>query len=95
MFNRFPFVDDRLRQLLKEEVMNIHQFVLPTTTIAVPNVFVLGTQAMNPNIGHTIVLKIINQSNHNLLHQLYQIKPICYLLQHTQCAIMSYPLLCL
>jgi hypothetical protein len=56
MFNRFPFVDDRLRQLLKEEVMNIHQFVLPTTTIAVPNVFVLGTQAMNPNIGHTIIL---------------------------------------
>jgi hypothetical protein len=49
-------VDDRLRQLLKEEVMNIHQFVLPTTTIAVPNVFVLGTQAMNPNIGHTIIL---------------------------------------
>jgi hypothetical protein len=56
MFNRFPFVDDRLRQLLKEEVMNIHQFVPPTTTIAVPNVFVLGIQAMNPNIGHTIIL---------------------------------------
>jgi hypothetical protein len=56
MFNRCPFVDDRLRQLLKEEVINIHQFVLPTTTIAVPNVFVLGTQAMNPNIGHTIIL---------------------------------------
>jgi hypothetical protein len=27
----------------------------PTTTIVVPNVSVLRTQAMNPNIGHTIV----------------------------------------
>ncbi len=55
MFNCCPFVDDKLRQLLKEEVMNIHQFVLPTITIAVLNVFVLGTQTMNPNIGHTII----------------------------------------
>jgi hypothetical protein len=35
--------------------MNVHQLVLPTTTIAVPNVFILRTQAMNLNIGHTIV----------------------------------------
>jgi hypothetical protein len=55
MFNRCPFVDDKLKQLLKEEVMNIHQFVLPTITIVVLNVFVLGTQTMNPNIGHTII----------------------------------------
>jgi hypothetical protein len=56
MFNCCPFVDDRLRQLLKEEVMNAHQHVFPTTTTIVPNVSILGTQAMNPNIGHMIVL---------------------------------------
>jgi hypothetical protein len=36
--------------------MNIHQPILPTTTIVVPNVFVLKTQATNPSIGHTSVL---------------------------------------
>jgi hypothetical protein len=35
--------------------MNTHQLVLPTTTIVVPNVSVLGIQAMNPNISHTII----------------------------------------
>jgi hypothetical protein len=35
--------------------MNVHQPVLLTTTIVVPNVSVLGIQAMNPNIGHTII----------------------------------------
>jgi hypothetical protein len=35
--------------------MNTHQLVFPTTTIAVPNVFVLGTQAMNPNISHMAI----------------------------------------
>ncbi len=56
LFNCHPFVDDRLRQLLREEVIYIHQLVLPTTTITVPNVYVLGTQAMNLNIGHMIIL---------------------------------------
>ncbi len=56
MFNHCPFVDDRLRQLLKEEVMNTYQLVFPTITIAVPNVSILGTQAMNLNIGHTAIL---------------------------------------
>jgi hypothetical protein len=55
MFNRCPFVDDRLRQLLREEVMNVHQPVLPTITIAVPNVYVLGTQATNLIIVHTTI----------------------------------------
>ncbi len=55
LFNCYPFVDDRLKQLLKEEVRNIHQFDFPTPTILIPNVFILGTQAMNPNIGHTTV----------------------------------------
>ncbi len=55
LFNRCPFVDDRLKQLFREEVMNTHQLVLPTTTIVVPNVSVLGIQAMNPNISHTII----------------------------------------
>jgi hypothetical protein len=36
--------------------MNTHQNVLPTATIVVPNVSVLGTQAMNPSIAHTEVL---------------------------------------
>jgi hypothetical protein len=35
--------------------MNVHQLVLPTTITIVPNVFILGTQAMNFNIGHTTV----------------------------------------
>jgi hypothetical protein len=56
LFNHCPFVDDRLKQLLKEEVMNVHQLVLPTTTIVLPNVYVLRTQAMNFSIGHTIIL---------------------------------------
>jgi hypothetical protein len=55
MFNCCPFVDDRLRQLFKEEVINVHQPVPSTTTIVIPNVFVLGIQAMNLNIVHTIV----------------------------------------
>jgi hypothetical protein len=56
MFNCCPFVDDKLRQLLKEKVMNIHQPIFSTTTIAIPNVFILGTQTMNLSIGHTIIL---------------------------------------
>jgi hypothetical protein len=55
MFNHCPFVDDRLRQLLREEVMNTHKLVFLTTTIIVPNVFVLRIQAMNPNIVHTTI----------------------------------------
>jgi hypothetical protein len=35
--------------------MNINQPVLPTTTIPVPNVSILGTQAMNPSIGHMTI----------------------------------------
>jgi hypothetical protein len=36
--------------------MNTHQPFIPTTTIVVPNVFVLKTQAMNLNIGHMTIL---------------------------------------
>jgi hypothetical protein len=43
--------------------MNVHQHVLPTTVIAIPNVFVLGTQTMN----HTIVHVNYQKSGHNLL----------------------------
>jgi len=35
--------------------MNTHQHVLLTTTIVMPNVYVLKIQAMNPSIVHTIV----------------------------------------
>jgi hypothetical protein len=55
MFKHCPFVDDKLKQLLNEEVMNVHQHVLPTTTTKIPNTSVLGTQAMNLSIGHMIV----------------------------------------
>ncbi len=55
MFNCRPFVDDRLRQLLREEVMNTHQPILPSTTIIIPNVFVLRIQTMNLHIGHMII----------------------------------------
>ncbi len=58
--NRYLFVDDKLIQLLKEEVMNVHQLVLPTITIVLPNVYVLGTQAMNPSIGHMAILVHVN-----------------------------------
>jgi len=30
--------------------MNVHQPILPSITTIVPNVFVVGTQAMNPSI---------------------------------------------
>ncbi len=52
LFNHCPFVDDILRQLLREEVMNVHQLVLPISTIVVPNVSILRNQAMNPSIDH-------------------------------------------
>jgi len=55
LFNSCPLIDDRLRQLLWEEVVNIHQLVLPTTPTVVPNVFVLGTQTMNPSLSHTTI----------------------------------------
>jgi len=50
MLNRCPFVDDRLRQLLREKMMNVHQPIFPNTTTVVPNVFVVRTQVMNPSI---------------------------------------------
>jgi hypothetical protein len=56
MLNHGPFVDDRLRQLLREELMNVHQLVLPNIITTIPNVYVLGTQAMNPSIGYTTTL---------------------------------------
>jgi hypothetical protein len=35
--------------------MNVHQPILPTTKIIVPNVFILGNQSMNPSIVHTTI----------------------------------------
>jgi hypothetical protein len=55
LFNSCPFFDDRLRQLFREEVMNIHQPIFPTTIVAIPNLSILGTQAMNPSIGHMVI----------------------------------------
>jgi hypothetical protein len=56
MFSHCPFVDDRLKQLLREEMMNVHQLVLPNPTTIVLNVSILGIQTMSPNIGYTIIL---------------------------------------
>jgi hypothetical protein len=61
-FNCCPFVDDNLRQVLKEEVMNVHQPIIPTLIIILPNVYVLGIQHMNPTIGHTPIF-VNYQSN--------------------------------
>jgi hypothetical protein len=55
MFNHCPFVNDKLRQLFKEEAMNTHQHVLITITITISNASILITQAMNPSIGHTAI----------------------------------------
>jgi hypothetical protein len=55
LFNRCPFVNNRLRLFLREEVLDVHQHVLPTITTIVPHVSILGTQAMNPNIGYTTI----------------------------------------
>jgi hypothetical protein len=38
LFNHCPFVNNILRQLLKDEVMNVHQHVIPTITTVLPNV---------------------------------------------------------
>jgi hypothetical protein len=37
-------------------MMNVHQNVLINTTTLIHNVFLLGTQTMNPSIGYTIIL---------------------------------------
>jgi hypothetical protein len=55
MFNHCPFVNDKLRQILREEVINTHQPILPTTIIIVPNMFIIGIQAMNLSIAHTTI----------------------------------------
>ncbi len=55
-FKHCPFVDDRLRQILRNEVMNVHQFIIPITTIILPNALVQGIQIMNPNFGHITIL---------------------------------------
>ncbi len=86
-----PLVDDGLKQLLWEEMMNVHQLVFPTTTTATHNVFILGTQTMNPNIGHTIIHVNYQTTWSQTITPIVSSKPVCYLLQHTQCGIMSYP----
>jgi hypothetical protein len=55
LFNCCPFIDDRLRQLFREEVMNIHKLVFPTTTTVVPHVSAFKIQAMNPSTSHMAV----------------------------------------
>jgi hypothetical protein len=55
LFNYCSFIDDRLRQLFREEVMNVHQHVLRTTTIVEPNVSILRIPAMNLSIVHITI----------------------------------------
>jgi hypothetical protein len=40
---------------LREEVMNVHQHVIPITTTVVSNVSILWIQTMNHGIGHTTI----------------------------------------
>ena len=47
-------------------MINTHQPILPTTIIIVPNMFIIGIQAMNPNIGH----RIIHVNYHTIWSQL-------------------------
>jgi hypothetical protein len=75
--------------------MNTHKLVFLTTTITIPNVFVLRFQAMNLNIVHTTIPINYQTTWSQLVIAIVPCKPICYLLQHTQCGLMSYPLLCL
>jgi hypothetical protein len=49
-------------------VINTREPVLPTTTITIPNVSILGIQAMNFSISHMEILVVIKQHGHNLLH---------------------------
>jgi len=35
--------------------MNVHQPIIPTTTIGLPNVPMQGTQVMYPSFGHVII----------------------------------------
>jgi hypothetical protein len=51
-FKHYPFVGERLKQLLKDEMMNVHQHAILTTIIVLPNVHVQGIQIMNPSFGH-------------------------------------------
>jgi len=55
-FKHCPFVDDRLIQLLKNEVMNVHQLIIPITTIISPNALMQRIQIMNPSFGHETIL---------------------------------------
>lgn len=55
-FKHCPFVDDTWIELLRYEVMNIHQLVVPITTIILPNVIVQGIQVMNSSFGHMAIL---------------------------------------
>jgi hypothetical protein len=57
-FKHCPIIDDKLKQLLKDEVMNVINLpiciILATATI-LSNVNVQGSQIMNPSIGHMII----------------------------------------
>jgi hypothetical protein len=54
-FSYCPFVDDRLRQLLREEVMNVHQLVILIIITILPNVLIPRIQAMNISISHIVI----------------------------------------
>jgi hypothetical protein len=54
-FNYYPFVDDRLRQSLREEVMNVHQLIILIATTILPNVLIRGIQAMNISFNHIVI----------------------------------------
>jgi hypothetical protein len=56
-FKHCPFFNDKLKQLLKDEVMNIHHHVSPSATIILFNAPIPGIQVvMHPSLGNMVVL---------------------------------------
>jgi hypothetical protein len=51
-----PFVDGKLKKKLRDEGMNVHQPIIPTTTTKLPNVPMQGTQTMHLNFSHMAIL---------------------------------------
>jgi hypothetical protein len=56
-FKHYPFFNDKLKQLLKDEVMNIYHPISPSATIRLFNAPIQGTQmVMHPSLGNMVVL---------------------------------------
>jgi hypothetical protein len=69
------FFNDKLKQLLNDEVMNIHHPISPSATIRLFNAPIQGTQAiMHPSLGNMVVLIKYQLVWQPLVTPLYQVK---------------------